>query len=209
MWSIWMCEIRIYVYFSKWLAICLSLLIKWLIFSLLIWNVKFANIYFSFIDYTKALTVWITTNCGKLFYFILFYFTLQYCTGFAIHWHESATHVHEFPILNPPPTTLPISFLWVITVHQPQASCILYWTQTSDSFLTWYFTCFNAILPNHPTLSLSHRVQKSVLYICVSFAVSHTGLVQLSHPYMTSGKTMALTRWTFVGKVMSLLFNMK
>ena len=32
--------------------------------------------------------------------------------------------------------------------------------------------------------------------------------VQLSHPYMTSGKTKALTRWTFVGKVMSLLFNM-
>ena len=33
-------------------------------------------------------------------------------------------------------------------------------------------------------------------------------MVQLSHPYMTTGKTIALTRWTFVGKVMSLLFNM-
>ena len=33
-------------------------------------------------------------------------------------------------------------------------------------------------------------------------------IVQLSHPYMTPGKTTALTRWTFVGKVMSLLFNM-
>ena len=32
--------------------------------------------------------------------------------------------------------------------------------------------------------------------------------VQLSHPYMTTEKTIALTRWTFVGKVMSLLFNM-
>ena len=32
--------------------------------------------------------------------------------------------------------------------------------------------------------------------------------VQLSHPYMTTGKTIALTRWTFIGKVMSLLFNM-
>ena len=32
-------------------------------------------------------------------------------------------------------------------------------------------------------------------------------IVQLSHPYMTAGKTIALTRWTFVGKVMSLLFN--
>ena len=33
-------------------------------------------------------------------------------------------------------------------------------------------------------------------------------IVQLSHPYMTTGKTVALTRWTFVDKVMSLLFNM-
>ena len=33
-------------------------------------------------------------------------------------------------------------------------------------------------------------------------------MVQLSHPYMTTGKTIAVTRWTFVGKVMSLLFNM-
>ena len=33
-------------------------------------------------------------------------------------------------------------------------------------------------------------------------------MVQLSHPYVTTGKTIALTRWTFAGKVMSLLFNM-
>ena len=33
-------------------------------------------------------------------------------------------------------------------------------------------------------------------------------IVHLSHPYLTTGKTIALTRWTFVGKVMSLLFNM-
>ena len=33
-------------------------------------------------------------------------------------------------------------------------------------------------------------------------------MVQLSHPYMTTGKTRALTRWTFIGKVMTLLFNM-
>ena len=45
------------------------------------------------------------------------------------------------------------------------------------SFHTGYFTCFNAILPNLPTLSLSHRVLKTVLYISVSFAVSYTGLL--------------------------------
>ena len=37
------------------------------------------------------------------------------------------------------------------------------------------YTCFSAILPNHTTLTLSNRDQQSVLYICVSFAVSHVG----------------------------------
>ena len=63
---------------------------------------------------------------SKLFFF--FFFNLQYCIGFAIHWHESATGVLEYPILNPPPTFHPILSLWVIPVHQPQASCILYQT---------------------------------------------------------------------------------
>jgi len=40
------------------------------------------------------------------------------------------------------------------------------------------------------------------------FSVQQVFIVQLSHPYMITGKNIALTRWTFVGKVMSLLFNM-
>ena len=102
--------------------------------------------------------------------------TLQYCIGFAIHWHESTTGVHVFPIMITPPTSLPIPSLWVIPLHQPQAPCIKHWTWTGDPFHLWYYTCFNAIFPNHPTLALFHRVQKTVLYICVSFAVSHTRL---------------------------------
>ena len=47
-----------------------------------------------------------------------------------------------------------------------------------------------------------HSSKASFLHRSVFF------MVQLSHPYMTTGKTIALTRWTFVGKVMSLLFNM-
>ena len=47
-----------------------------------------------------------------------------------------------------------------------------------------------------------HSSKASILQLSAFF------MVQLSHPYMTTGKTMALTRWTFVGKVMSLLFNM-
>ena len=107
-----------------------------------------------------------------IYHYYYFSFTLQYCIGSATHQHESATGVHMFPILKPPCTSLPIPSLWVITVHQPQASCILHQTWTGDSFFI-YYTWFNVILPNHPTLSLSHRVQKTVLYISVSFAVSY------------------------------------
>ena len=69
------------------------------------------------------------------FFLILFYFlTLQYCIGFAKYQHESATSIHVFPILNPPPSSLPIPSLWVIPVHQPQASSIMHRTWTGDSF---------------------------------------------------------------------------
>ena len=50
---------------------------------------------------------------------------------------------------------------------------------------------------------LQHHSSKASVLRCSAFFI-----VQLSHPYMTTGKTIALTRWTFVGKVMSLLFNM-
>ena len=50
---------------------------------------------------------------------------------------------------------------------------------------------------------LQHQSSKASIFLCSAFFT-----VQLSHPYMTTGKTIALTRWTFVGKVMSLLFNM-
>ena len=50
---------------------------------------------------------------------------------------------------------------------------------------------------------LQHHISKASVLRCSAFFT-----VQLSHPHMTTGKTIALTRWTFVGKVMSLLFNM-
>ena len=79
------------------------------------------------------------------------------------------------PSWPPPPSFLPIPSLWVVSVHQPQASGIMHWTWAGDSFHIWYYTYFSAILPNHPTLSLSHRVQKTVLYICVSFGLRGRG----------------------------------
>ena len=50
---------------------------------------------------------------------------------------------------------------------------------------------------------LQHHSLKASIFQHSAFFI-----VQLSHPYMTTGKTIALTRWTFVGKIMSLLFNM-
>ena len=50
---------------------------------------------------------------------------------------------------------------------------------------------------------IQHHSTKASILQCSAFFI-----VQLSHPYMTTGKTIALARWTFVDKVMSLLFNM-
>ena len=50
---------------------------------------------------------------------------------------------------------------------------------------------------------LQHHSSKASILQCSAFFI-----IQLSHPYMTTGKTIALTRWTFVGKVKTLLFNM-
>ena len=50
---------------------------------------------------------------------------------------------------------------------------------------------------------LQHHSSKALILWCSAFFI-----VQLSHPYMTTRKTIALTRWTFIGKVTTLLFNM-
>ena len=50
---------------------------------------------------------------------------------------------------------------------------------------------------------VQHHSSKASILLCSAFFI-----VQLSHPYMATGKTIASTRWTFVDKVMSLLFNM-
>ena len=88
--------------------------------------------------------------------------------------------------------------------------------------IRWHFSCNISPSNEHPVL-ISFRMDwldllavqgtlKSLLQRCNSKALilQHLAFftIQLSHPYMTTGKTITLTRWTFVSKVMSLLFNM-
>ena len=140
---------------------------------------------------------------GFSFIFFNFYFfkykfiyleaTLQYCIGFAIHQHESATGAHMFPILNPAPTTLPMSFSFSISPSNEHPGLVSFRMDWLD------------LLADQRTLKSFlqyHSSKASILQHSAFFTV------QLSHPYMTTGKTIALTRRAFVGKVMSLLLNM-
>ena len=71
--------------------------------------------------------------------------------------------------------------------------------------LTWISHGWNQIWKRH----VHPNVHCSTIYNSQDMeATSDFFIVQLSHPYMTTGKTKALPRWTFVGKVISLLFNM-
>ena len=109
--------------------------------------------------------------------FILIEGWLLYNTvvGFAIHWHKSAMGVHVFPILKPPPPPSPShrSGSSQCTSTEHPVLCI-------ELGLVICFTYDNMhvsmLFSHHPTLAFSHTVQNTVLYICVSFAVSHTGL---------------------------------
>ena len=70
-----------------------------------------------------------------------------------------------------------------------------------DSFRMDWLDLF-AVQGTLKSLLQHHSSKASILWLSAFF------IVKLSHPYMTTRKTIALTRWTFVGKVMSLLFNM-
>ena len=111
----------------------------------------------------------------KCIYFNWRLITLQYCIGFAIRQHESTTGIHVFPILNPPPASLPVPSLWVIPVHQPQASCILHRTWTGDSFLMilYMFQCHSPKSSHPLPLPQSPKVCSILLclFCCLAYRV--------------------------------------
>ena len=97
----------------------------------------------------------------KFSYFNWRLITLQYCIGFAIHQHESATGIHVFPILNPPPASLPIPSLWVVPVWS------LFLSLKLSSFFFHLSMPLTTETPFHPSF--------------VSFAFSTVTVIKLNY----------------------------
>ena len=134
---------------------------------------------------------------------------------------STQTHVHQVgdaiqpshPLLSPSP---PPSIFLSIRVFSNESALLIRWPKY------WSFSFNISSSSEHPGLIsftmdwldllavqgtlkslLQHHSSKASILLCSAFFIA-----QLSHPYMTTGKTIALTRRTFVGKVMSLFFNM-
>ena len=129
-----------------------------------------------------------------------------------LHWVGDAIQPSH-PLLSPYPPALNLSqhqglFKWVSSLHQVAKVLefqlqyqSFHWTLGLISFRIGWFDLL-AVQRTLKNLLQHHSSKASILRHSAFF------IVQLSHPYMTTGKTIALTRWTFVGKVMSLLLNM-
>ena len=102
--------------------------------------------------------------------------TLHYCSGFC-HTLTCIRHgftcvPHPDPPSHLPPHPIPLGLPGASAL----STCLIHPTWAGGLFHSWWYTCFNVIFSEHPTLAFSHRVPKSVLYICVSFSVLHIGL---------------------------------
>ena len=109
-------------------------------------------------------------HCNKFIFFV-FFLNFLFFLNFKIF--NSYMHSQTW---TPPPTSLPTTSLWVIPMHQPQASCTLRQTWTGDSILTWQYTCYNSHSPksSHPlTLPLSPKVRYThlCLFSCLAYRV--------------------------------------
>ena len=132
---------------------------------------------------------------GKLLYNIV--------VVFAIHWYESAMGIHVFPILNTPPTSLPIPSLRVIPVHQPRATLSyalnLDWWSVSHMIIN-VFQCYSlksshpCLLPQSPKVCFLHLC----LFCCLVYRVIFT--IFLNSIYIC----ISILYWCFSFRLTSL-----
>ena len=128
-----------------------------------------------------------------------------------VHWVGDAIQPSH-PLSSPSPPTFNLSSFRVFSNESVLLNrCPKYWSfsfsihpSNKYSGLISFRTDWLDLLAVQGTLKslLQHHSSKASIFWCSAFF-----MVQLSHPYMTTGKIRALTRWTFVGEVMSLLFN--
>ena len=135
-------------------------------------------------------------------------------------WSFTQTHVHcigdaiqpSHPLSSPSPLAFNLAqhqglFKWVSSSHQVVK--VLKFQLQHQSFqwifLDWFplgLTGWISLQSKGLSRVFSNTISKASILWCSAFFI-----VQVSHPHMTTGKITALTKWTFVGKVMSLLFN--
>ena len=142
--------------------------------------------------------------------------------GFPIHHHLlSQTHVHRVddavqpshPLSSPSPPTFNLcqhqglSSESALPIRWPKYWSFSFSISPSNEYsglISFRIEWFDLLAVQGTLKSLlQHHSSKASILWCSAFFT-----VQLSHPYMTTGRTVALTRWTFVGKVMSLLLKM-
>ena len=127
-----------------------------------------------------------------------------------VHWVSDAIHPSH-PLSSPsPPAPNPSQhqslFRWVNSLHE--VAKVLEFQLQHQSFqeypglISFRMDWFDLLAVQGTLKSLQHHSSKASILRRSAFFT-----VQLSHPYMTTGKTIALTRWTLVGKVMSLLLK--
>ena len=113
------------------------------------------------------------------FFFLILFFNFTIVYWFCIHQHESATGMHAFPILNPPPSPLPVPSLRVIPVHQPPS--IQYHALNLDwrliSYILYMFQCHSP-KSSHP-LPLPQSPKDCSIRLCLFCCLAYRVIVTI------------------------------